>query len=259
MTETMSTNHRKRKHRSAARHHDPQSHSQSQHQVESFLSHHAAYLNQHQNSSSSSWAGVDHARGSGPDGRADASSSSSEFQHQHQSQTQWPPPDPLQALYIQAHEADIIRGPSARIAAQSLEVVEYHVVPLPPGAPTSESAVGAATESKSTAGFAPVVVTVPKIGSALIEWGGGSGLGRRSAQAAAAAAASKSPDAAGAVVHAGLVVVDDDVDDGGARGAIAATKTAQSSAPIWVDRYVLHAGLCLCHIRRKKEWERTID
>ncbi|KAF8966139.1 hypothetical protein BDZ97DRAFT_1641017, partial [Flammula alnicola] len=58
--------------------------------------------------------------------------------------------DPLKALYIQAHEADIIRGPSAKAAAQSLEVVEY---------PASEGMQGA------------VVHVVSKIGSALIEWG----------------------------------------------------------------------------------------
>ncbi|KAJ3503318.1 hypothetical protein NLJ89_g8489 [Agrocybe chaxingu] len=33
--------------------------------------------------------------------------------------------DPLQGLYIQAHEADVVRGPTARAAAESLEVVEY--------------------------------------------------------------------------------------------------------------------------------------
>lgn len=53
-------------------------------------------------------------------------------------------PDPLHALYIQAYEADIVRGPHAKAAAQSLEVVEY--------------------SSLNT--------IIPKIGSALIRWGG---------------------------------------------------------------------------------------
>ena len=52
-------------------------------------------------------------------------------------------PDPLHALYIQAYEADVVRGSHAQTAAQSLEVVEY--------TPTT---------------------IIPKIGSALIRWGG---------------------------------------------------------------------------------------
>ena len=52
-------------------------------------------------------------------------------------------PDPLHALYIQAYEADVVRGSNAQTAAQSLEVVEY--------TPTT---------------------IIPKIGSALIRWGG---------------------------------------------------------------------------------------
>ena len=53
-------------------------------------------------------------------------------------------PDPLHALYIQAYEADIVRGSHAQTAAQSLEVVEYST-------PTT---------------------IIPKIGSALIRLGG---------------------------------------------------------------------------------------
>lgn len=53
-------------------------------------------------------------------------------------------PDPLHALYIQAYEADIVRGSHAQTTAQSLEVVEY---------------------STNT-------TIIPKIGSALIRWGG---------------------------------------------------------------------------------------
>jgi hypothetical protein len=60
-------------------------------------------------------------------------------------------PDPLLALYIQAYEADVVRGSHAQAAAQSLEVVEY--------TPTT---------------------IIPKIGSALIRWGGGdTSIGKR--------------------------------------------------------------------------------
>ena len=60
-------------------------------------------------------------------------------------------PDPLHALYIQAYEADVVRGSHAQTAAQSLEVVEY--------TPTT---------------------IIPKIGSALIRWGGDdTGIGKR--------------------------------------------------------------------------------
>jgi hypothetical protein len=59
-------------------------------------------------------------------------------------------PDPLHALYIQAYEADIVRGSHAQTAAQSLEVVEY--------TPTT---------------------IIPKIGSALIRWGGDTSVGKR--------------------------------------------------------------------------------
>jgi hypothetical protein len=54
-------------------------------------------------------------------------------------------PEPLHALYIQAYEADIVRGSHAQTTAQSLEVVEY--------SPTSTT-------------------IIPKIGPALIRWGG---------------------------------------------------------------------------------------
>ena len=60
-------------------------------------------------------------------------------------------PDPLHALYIQAYEADVVRGSHAQAAAQSLEVVEY--------TPTT---------------------IIPKIGSALIRWGGdNTSIGKR--------------------------------------------------------------------------------
>ena len=58
-------------------------------------------------------------------------------------------PDPLHALYIQAYEADVIRGSHAQTAAQSLEVVEYSTP--------------------------PTRTIIPKIGSALIRWGGSIG------------------------------------------------------------------------------------
>ena len=59
-------------------------------------------------------------------------------------------PDPLHALYIQAYEADVVRGPHAQTAAQSLEVVEY--------TPTT---------------------IIPKIGTALIRWGGDTSIDKR--------------------------------------------------------------------------------
>jgi hypothetical protein len=59
-------------------------------------------------------------------------------------------PDPLYALYIQAYEADVVRGSHAQTAAQSLEVVEY--------TPTT---------------------IIPKIGTALIRWGGDTSIGKR--------------------------------------------------------------------------------
>ncbi|KAF8804034.1 hypothetical protein BYT27DRAFT_7170480 [Phlegmacium glaucopus] len=58
-------------------------------------------------------------------------------------------PDALHALYIQAYEADLVRGSQAKTAAQSLELVEYSA--LDPGGE---------------------VTIIPKIGSALIRWGG---------------------------------------------------------------------------------------
>ena len=58
-------------------------------------------------------------------------------------------PDPLHPLYIQAYEADIVRGSHAQTAAQSLEVLQY-----------------------TTIGEEQQVHIVPKIGSALIRWGG---------------------------------------------------------------------------------------
>ncbi|KIM43439.1 hypothetical protein M413DRAFT_443381 [Hebeloma cylindrosporum] len=61
--------------------------------------------------------------------------------------------DPLSALYIQAHEADVVHGSAAATAAQSLEVVEYQ---------TSPSGVD----------------VIRKIGSALIRWGDGAGASR---------------------------------------------------------------------------------
>ncbi|KIL63732.1 hypothetical protein M378DRAFT_186945 [Amanita muscaria Koide BX008] len=53
------------------------------------------------------------------------------------------------ALFVVAHEADIVRGPQAKIAAQSLEVVEY-----PPNHPPTK-----------------------RIGNALLRWGGPSVFG----------------------------------------------------------------------------------
>ncbi|KAF8876602.1 hypothetical protein CPB84DRAFT_1817666 [Gymnopilus junonius] len=96
----MSTNHRKRKHRPA---HRSQGGGRRDHKPvyeekeEQFLSHHQTYLNQV----------------AGP--------SSSDLGKNVQVH------DPLQALYIQAYEADIVRGPSAEVAAESLEVVEYRL------------------------------------------------------------------------------------------------------------------------------------
>jgi hypothetical protein len=60
-------------------------------------------------------------------------------------------PDPLHALYIQAYEADVVRGSHAQTAAQSLEVFEYTSTTI-----------------------------IPKIGTALIRWGGDdTGIGKR--------------------------------------------------------------------------------
>jgi hypothetical protein len=60
------------------------------------------------------------------------------------------PADALRSLYIQAHEADVIHGPSAEMAAQSLEVFEYRSL------------------NEDT------VQVVSKVGSALIQWGNNS-------------------------------------------------------------------------------------
>lgn len=59
-------------------------------------------------------------------------------------------PDPLHALYIQAYEADVVRGSHAQTAAQSLEVVEYTHTTM-----------------------------IPKIGTALIRWGGDTSIDKR--------------------------------------------------------------------------------
>ncbi|KAH9479492.1 hypothetical protein JR316_0008086 [Psilocybe cubensis] len=193
----MSTNHRKRKYRGTARSHNSYSGSKSQQHIEPFLSHHEAYLNQQQISSSTAW-GVD----------LDISYRGELTPATH------PQPDPLQALYIQAHEANIVKGSSAKIAAQSLEVVEYHTVPLPLGTVVSESQLSAA----------PVVIT-PKVGTALIELGDGNvrqGEVER-----------KSPGAAGGLVHSALVVVDDDIDYVDSSALL----PEKSPSSIWVDRY----------------------
>jgi hypothetical protein len=60
------------------------------------------------------------------------------------------PADALRSLYIQAHEADVIHGPSAGITAQSLEVFEHRSL------------------NEDT------VEIVPKVGSALIQLGSSS-------------------------------------------------------------------------------------
>lgn len=69
---------------------------------------------------------------------------------QYQEGSEDGPVDPLSSLYIQAHEADIIHGPSAETAAQSLEVFEYRSL------------------NEDT------VEVVPKVGSASIQWGSSS-------------------------------------------------------------------------------------
>ena len=86
-------------------------------------------------------------------------------------------PNPLHALYIQAYEADVVRGSHAQASAQSLEVVEY--------TPTT---------------------IIPKIGSALIRWGGNdASVGKR---------------------------YGDEDDD------ILPVPTQDTETAIWVDRYV---------------------
>lgn len=105
----MKSNHKKRKHRPPARR---DSHPLAHSQAPTFLDHHDAFFH--------------------PESTEDKSSE----------------PDPLNMLYIQAHEADVIHGAAATTAAQSLEVVEYHTSP-------------------------GGVDVVRKIGSALIQWGDG--------------------------------------------------------------------------------------
>ena len=58
---------------------------------------------------------------------------------------------PDAALFVVAHEADVVRGPQATLAAQSLEVVQYL-----PGQPPRKN-----------------------VGHALIRWGASSGFGRQ--------------------------------------------------------------------------------
>lgn len=111
----MKSNHRKRKHRPPARHDShPQAHSP---QAPTFLGHHDAFL------------------------------------HSESTEDKSNEPDPLNVLYIQAHEADVIHGAAATTAARSLEVVEYHTSP-------------------------DSVDVVRKIGSALIQWGDGASASR---------------------------------------------------------------------------------
>lgn len=88
-------------------------------------------------------------------------------------------PDPFHALYIQAYEADIVRGSHAQTAAQSLEVIEY--------TPTA---------------------IVPKIGTALIRWGGDTSIGSK---------------------RYGDGGVDEDDD-------MLPVATQDTESPIWVDR-----------------------
>ena len=65
-------------------------------------------------------------------------------------------PDP--ALFIQAYEATIIRGPHAKAAARSLEVVQYDFESESDDPPPSEN------QKKGQ--------TRPVVGEALIRWGG---------------------------------------------------------------------------------------
>ncbi|CAA7266780.1 unnamed protein product [Cyclocybe aegerita] len=91
----MNSTSRKRKHRSNNHaYHHPAGYPPSSPHQETFLSHHEAYTN----TASHRPADLDSPR-------QDV--------------------DPLQVLYIQAHEADVVRGPTARVAAESLEVIEY--------------------------------------------------------------------------------------------------------------------------------------
>jgi len=105
----MKSNHKKRKHRPPTRH-DP--HPLAHPQAPTFLDHRDAFLQSESTGDKSS------------------------------------EPDPLNVLYIQAHEASVMHGAAATAAAQSLEALEYHT--LPGG-----------------------VDVVRKIGSALIQWGDG--------------------------------------------------------------------------------------
>ena len=88
-------------------------------------------------------------------------------------------PDPLHALYIQAYEADVVRGSHAQTAAQSLEIVVY--------TPTT---------------------IIPKIGTALIRWGGETSIGKCYG------------------------------DGGGDEDDMLPVATQDTETAIWVDRYV---------------------
>ncbi|KDR72912.1 hypothetical protein GALMADRAFT_281148 [Galerina marginata CBS 339.88] len=164
----MSSNHRKRKHRPThpSRHRDRE----LSQQQEQFLGHHQSYLDQAQASTSP------------------ASELAREFNR-----------DPLQALYIQAHEADIIRGPKALLAAQSLEVAEYQ---------TSREVDENGGEHEVVTGI------VPRIGSALIQWG------------------DNAAHAASTGTMRGFAQDYEEDDE-----TIPTVKTDSDKASIWVDRY----------------------
>jgi len=99
-----------------------------------------------------------HAPSQNPDSYHAGNSSSSKIQfleHHESFDNPWAsaskPPDPLLALHMQAHEADLVHGSHTKAAAQSLEVVEYRQI---------ESSDGSTW------------VQLPRIGSALIKLGG---------------------------------------------------------------------------------------
>lgn len=110
--------------------------------------------------------------------------------------------DPLRVLYIQAHEADIVHGDDAQAAAESLEVIEYRAV--------------------LTASGSREISVLPRIGSALIQWG-----------TSTSATNTTTKDTIG---------IEEINDDKSEDEQIELHPTAVGSeSSIWVDRYVLHS------------------
>jgi hypothetical protein len=178
----MSHNHRKRKHKptgGAGYRNYPVA---EPNEPEQFLAHHHGHQSQSQ-SQSQSWA------------PADSSSTSNTV-------------DPLRALYIQAHEADIVHGDAARAAAESLEVVEYRAV--------------------LTASGTREISVLPRIGSALIQWGDSSAQPKDVILSTSAN-----------VVGMDIFGSDEEDEDKSESSEAALPPPVEGSeSAIWVDRYV---------------------